>query len=175
MLASAVNSALQPVTFPISKPRLLLVSDSHDRLRTLKAGLNNNEFDITVACSLEELVAACHGCHDMVALDVSPAQIAPMLRQIRTSASHTGVPVLVEATRLKNDLTLAGLLPKYRAMPCSYTEMLSLVQRSNEVDGEESSPPNCSERSWPTLNAVPFARSTATQTSGFTFTSCTAA
>lgn len=140
MLASAINNALQPVTFPISKPRLLLVSDSYDRLRTLESGLDYNEFDITVACSLEELAAACHVCHDVVALDVSPTQIAPMLKQIRTSASHAGVPVLVEATRLKNDLTLAGVLPKYRAMPCSYREMLMLVQRGNEANGEESPP-----------------------------------
>ena len=140
MLASAVNSALQPVPFPNSKPRLLLVSDSPDRLRLLKAGINHNEFHVTSVCSLEELAAACYGCHDMVALDVSPAQIAPMLKQIRTSVSHTTVPVLVEATRLKNGLTLAGLLPKYRAMPCSYTEMLALVQRSNEVDNDEAPP-----------------------------------
>jgi len=129
MLASAVNSALQSVPFPNSKPRLLLVSDSHDRLKSLEAGLNNNEFDITLACSLEELVTACNGCHDLVALDVSPEQIAPMLKQIRTSASHTTVPVLVEASRLTSDLSLAGLLPVYRAMPCSRMEMLALVQR----------------------------------------------
>ena len=134
MLASAVNSALQSVTFPNSKPRLLLVSDSYDRLKSLEAGLNNNEFDITTVCSLEELVTACKDCHDLVALDVSPDQIGPMLKQIRTSASHTTVPVLVEATRLSSDLSLAGLLPEYRAMPCSRMEMLALVQRGVEQD-----------------------------------------
>ena len=103
MLASAVNRALQSVPFPNSKPRLLLVSDSYDRLKSLESGLNNNEFDITMACSLEELVTACNDCHDVIALDVSPEQIAPMLKQIRTSASHTTVPVLVEATRLTSD------------------------------------------------------------------------
>ncbi len=130
MLASAVNSALQSVPFPNSKPRLLLVSDSHDRLKSLKAGFNHNEFEITTACSLEELVTACNESHDVVALDVSPEQIAPMLKQIRTSASHTAAPVLVEATRLANNLSLVGLLPEYRAMPCSRLEMLALVQRS---------------------------------------------
>ena len=132
MLASAVNSALQSVPFPNSKPRLLLVSDCYDRLKSLEAGLNNNEFDITTVSSLEELVTACNGCHDLVALDVSPDQIAPMLKQIRTSASHAMVPVLVEATRLTSDLSLAGLLPEYRAMPCSRMEMLALVQRGVE-------------------------------------------
>jgi DNA-binding response OmpR family regulator len=132
MLASAVNSALQSVPFPNSKPRLLLVSDSYDRLKSLEAGLSNNEFDITTVCSLEDLVTACSGCHDLVALDVSPEQIAPMLKQIRSSASHTTVPVLVEVTRLTSDLSLAGLLPEYRAMPCSRIEMLALVQRGVE-------------------------------------------
>ena len=129
MLASAVNSAFQSVSFPNSKPRLLLVSDSYDRLKSLEAGLNNNEFVITMACSLEELATACKTCHDVIALDVSPEQIAPMLKQIRASASHTTVPVLVEASRLTSDLSLAGLLPEYRAMPCSRMEMLALVQR----------------------------------------------
>jgi DNA-binding response OmpR family regulator len=132
MLASAVNSALQPVPFPNSKTRLLLVSDCHDRLKSLEAGLNNNGFDITTVCSLEELATACNNCHDLIALDVSPEQIAPMLKQIRASASHMTVPILVEATRLTSDISLAGLLPEYRAMPCSRMEMLALVQRGAE-------------------------------------------
>jgi hypothetical protein len=106
-----------------------LVSDSYDRLKSLEAGFNHNEFDITSVCSIEELVTACDDCHDMVALDVSSEQIAPMLKQIRASASHMTAPVLVEATRLRNDLSLVGLLPEYRAMPCSRMEMLALVQR----------------------------------------------
>jgi hypothetical protein len=76
----------------------------------------------------------------MVALDVSPTQIAPMLKQIRTSAWHMTVPVLVEAERLNNELTPAGLLPEYRAMPCSRVEMLTLMQRGQETDHDESSP-----------------------------------
>src|SRR5262245_13381072 len=137
MLASAVNSALQSVPFPTSRPRLLLVSDSYDRLRSLGSGFNHNEFDITTVCSLEELQVACSACHDLAALDVSPAQIEPMLRQIRTSASHATIPVLVEVTRLTNDLTLAGLLPEYRAMPCSHTEMLTLLHRGNETSHDD--------------------------------------
>jgi len=137
MLASAVNSALQPIPFPNSKPRLLLVSDCHDRLKSLEAGFNNNGFDITTVCSLEELVMACDNCHDLVALDVSPEQIAPMLKQIRASASHTTVPVLVEASRLTSDISLAGLLPEYRAMPCSRLEMLALVQRGVGPYGDD--------------------------------------
>lgn len=140
MRASAVNSALQSISFPNSKPRLLLVSDSYDRLKLLETGLNHDEFDITTVCSLEELVTACDDCHDMVALDVSPEQLAPTLKQIRTSASHTAALVLVEATRLANARFLAGLLPEYRAMACSHKEILALVQRGNETYDDDSAP-----------------------------------
>ena len=138
MLASAVNNALQSVPFPSPKPRLLLVSDSYDRLRSLESGFNHNEFDITSVCSLEELIIACCDRHDLAALDVSPSQIEPMLRHIRTSETHTAIPVLVEVTRLTNDLTLAGLLPEYRAMPCSHTDMITLLQRGAEQNNDDS-------------------------------------
>ncbi len=136
MLASAVNRALKPVSLPITKTRLLLVSDSPDRLRALQTGLNYGEFDITRVSSVEELTVACHDYHDVVALDVSPTQVAPMLRLIRASAPHTKVPVLVEASQIKNDLTLAGILPRYRAMPCSYTEMVTLVKGRSAPVGD---------------------------------------
>ncbi len=136
MLAPVVDLSMQPLSLPVSKTRLLLVSDSPDRLRALKAGLNHTEFDITGVSSFEELIVACHEPHDVVALDVNPAQIAPMLTLIRASALHATVPVLVEASRLKNDLNLAGLLPRYRAMPCSYTDILTLVRRRSAPSNE---------------------------------------
>jgi len=136
MLASAVNSALQSVSFPNSKLRLLLVSDCYDRVKSLEADLNHDEYDITIVFSLEELESVCDESHDMVALDISPDNIAPILKQIRASASHITVPVFVEATRLTSDTSLAGLLPEYRAMPCSRMEMLALLQRGldSEID-----------------------------------------
>ena len=139
MLVSTGKSALQPVSFPTAKPRVLLVSDNKDRLRLLVTGLSQNDFDITTVCSLEELIAACHSSHDMVALDVSPTEIGPMLKQIRTSVWHKTIPVLVDATRLNNELTLPGLLPEYRAMPCSRLEMLALMQRNQDMNQDDPS------------------------------------
>jgi PleD family two-component response regulator len=136
MLASAVTRPMQTIQMPNPKTRLLLVSDSPNRLRALQSGLNPKDFDITAVSSFEELVIACHEHHDIVALDVSPAQIAPILKLIRSSELHATIPVLVEATQLRNDLNLAGLLPRYRAMPCSYTEMLTLV-RGGSVSARE--------------------------------------
>ena len=139
MLVSTGKSALQPVSFPTAKPRVLLVSDNLDRLRLLATGLRQNEFEITTVSSLEELIAACRSSHDLVALDVSPTEIAPMLKQIRASVWHKTIPVLVDATRLNNELTLAGLLPEYRAMPCNRLEMLTLIQRNQDVNQDDPS------------------------------------
>ena len=140
MLVTSAAGAFQPVTFPTSKPRLLLISDNEDRLRSFKARFSQNEYVVTAVCSWEEVVAACGAQHDVIAVDVGPEQIAPMLRQIRTSAGKAYVPVLVEATGLKNDHSLAGILPEYRAMPCSYREMLTLMRHDNEAEVYESAP-----------------------------------
>jgi len=140
MLSSAVNKSLQPIHLPINKTRLLLISDSPDRLREMQAGLHCNEFEITGVCSVEELAAACYEDHDVVALDVSPAQVALMLKVIRASATHTTVPVLVEASRINNNFDLAGVLPLYRAMPCSYAEMLTLVRSRDEQNADDLTP-----------------------------------
>jgi DNA-binding NtrC family response regulator len=140
MLSSAVNKSLQPIHLPINKTRLLLISDSPDRLREMQAGLHQPEFEITGVCSVEELAVACYEDHDVVALDVNPAQVALMLKVIRASATHTTVPVLVEASRINNNFDLAGVLPLYRAMPCSYAEMLTLVQNRDEQNADEFTP-----------------------------------
>ena len=94
MLSSAVNKSLQPIRLPINKIRLLLVSDSPDRLREMRARLHQIDFDITSVCSVEELAAACREDHDVIALDVNPAQVAPALKAIRASATHTTVAIV---------------------------------------------------------------------------------
>jgi DNA-binding NtrC family response regulator len=137
MLSSAVNKSLQPIHLPINKTRLLLISDSPDRLREMRVRLHQTDFEITSVCSVEELAAACYEDHDVVALDVNPAQVALMLKVIRASAKHTTVPVLVEASRINNSFNLAGVLPLYRAMPCSYTEMLTLIRNREEQTAYE--------------------------------------
>jgi DNA-binding NtrC family response regulator len=137
MLSSAVNKSLQPIHLPINKTRLLLISDSPDRLREMRAGLHQSEFEITGACSVEEVAAACYEDHDVVALDVNPAHVALMLKVIRASATHTMVPVLVEASRINHSFNLAGVLPLYRAMPCSHTEMLTLIRNRYEQSAGE--------------------------------------
>jgi len=112
-----------------SKPRLLIVSDSSERLTELRASLDAAEMEITGATSAEELSCACRRRYDLAAIDVDPAHLAGVLQALRTSAGHAEIPLLVEASRLSAEPGLAGLLPKYRAMPCSRADLLALVRR----------------------------------------------
>jgi hypothetical protein len=128
MLATKPKKALQPVAITDNKPRLLLVSDSTERLQALKSCVVAADFEIDLACSKKELRRACHRPHDLVAVDVAPANIIEMLDLIRGSAGNAEIPVLVECTRIVNDRKLAGVLPNFRAMPCNGMEMQVLLR-----------------------------------------------
>jgi CheY-like chemotaxis protein len=119
---------------PHPKPRLLLVSDNAERVGELRRSINPVNFEIACAASLDELRAACCEGHDLVALDVGAPQIAPTLKLLRASDGHKDSLLLVESTRLNNDPNLIGLLPTYRAMPCSHGEILTLIRYLHEAD-----------------------------------------
>jgi len=67
------NTPLRHV--PTPKPRLLLVTDSPEKLKSLKAEVPEASFDITSVCSLEELKIACRDYHDLAVFDVKPSQL----------------------------------------------------------------------------------------------------
>ena len=122
---------------PAPKARLLLVADSIERLKRLKAELANFAFEVSCAGSLEELQAACRNQHDLVALDLDGVRIKAALSCLRSSIFHAAIPVLVESARLGADLNLAGVLPAFRAMPCSHQELLLLTQFYGEGGRKE--------------------------------------
>jgi hypothetical protein len=139
MLATTPEKALQPVAITDNKPRLLLVSDSTERLQALKSCVAAADFEIDLACSMKELRRACRQSHDLVALDAAPANIIEMLDLIRGSAGNAEIPVLVECTRISNDQRLAGVLPNFRAMPCTSAEMQVLLRKQiNAADRAHS-------------------------------------
>jgi hypothetical protein len=113
----------------LAKPRLLIVSDSPDRLAGLRASLNTGEIEIITAQTLEEISRACRGGLDLVVVDVGAADIVEVLRTIRAQTECAGIAILVEASGLSVEPGLAGVLPKYRAMPCSSTELILLARR----------------------------------------------
>lgn len=115
--------------FPRSQNKipLLLFSDSAERLHGLRASLANAAIEIHVVNSLEELQCECASEHALAVIDATPAQLAQVLDIIRTSSGHSEIPLLVETSR-SNQQPMAGLLPKYRAMPCGLRELVALSQ-----------------------------------------------
>jgi CheY-like chemotaxis protein len=119
----------------MGKPRFLIVCDSADRLKRLRSLLDTGEAEITCVSSLQELDRACRSGHDLAIVDVQQANIRGVLKTIRESAGYAGIPLLVQ--RITTEPDLAGVLPKYRAMPCSESELLTLARQQINPPGEQ--------------------------------------
>lgn len=109
--------------------RLLLVIDTPERLQRLENALSHGNVAVTRASSAEEMAQICRRDHDLAIVDVEPADLAGVLKTLRESSGHENIPVLVDRSRMAHDATLAGVLPAYRAMPCSFDEMMKLAAR----------------------------------------------
>lgn len=123
------NQTYQFLPHRSRRPRLLIVSDSADRFISLRALLNVGEIEILSATSAEEIRQACQHKQDLAVVDVGPAQLVRVLRALRGSPGGAESSVLIEASRLVGEGALAGVLAKYRAMPCSQSELISLARR----------------------------------------------
>ena len=108
---------------------LLLISDVPERLQRLESTLRICEVALTRAGTAEELTESCRREHDLAIIDVEPERLAEVLKTVRESEGHASIPVLVECSRLTLDSALAGVLPAYRAMPCSFDELMKLTRR----------------------------------------------
>jgi hypothetical protein len=129
MISSAAAMSQSPLdAVPSGRPRLLIITDSSERLSKLRASLNIGEVEITGATSPEEMCRGCCGWQDLAVVDVSPAHLGGVLKALRQCAGCTKISVLVEAGRIFDDPSLAGLLPTYRAMPCSGSDLITLAQ-----------------------------------------------
>ncbi|HZS10494.1 MAG TPA: hypothetical protein VFD58_37040 [Blastocatellia bacterium] len=117
-------------TSPPTAPRasLLIVSDSTDRLATLRASLGRGEIEVTGVTDPEEAARACRAGPDLVVVDVGPEHLIGVLKDIRAGTGPERIPVLVEAGRLAAAPNLAGALLKYRAMPCGRADLIKLAR-----------------------------------------------
>src|SRR5262245_25065260 len=112
----------------VSRPRILIISDSTERIPHLQAGFDSQEVEIASAVFPEEWEYVSGDKHDLAVVDVGPALLEPALGNLRASKEHAEIPVLVEQSRIAA-APLAGVLPKYRAMPCSQDELIRLARR----------------------------------------------
>ncbi len=123
----------------VSRPRILIVSDSAERIPQLQAGFDSQEVDIASAVFPEEWEYVSGDKHDLAVVDVGPALLEPLLGNLRASKQHAEIPVLVEQSRIAA-APLTGVLPKYRAMPCSHDELIRLARRRlTSIAGHERS------------------------------------
>jgi CheY-like chemotaxis protein len=112
----------------MSRPRILIVSDSAERIPHLQAGFDSREVEVASAVFPEEWGYVSGERHDLAVVDVGPALLEPLLGNLRASKEHSEIPVLVEQSRIAA-APLTGVLPKYRAMPCSHDELIKLARR----------------------------------------------
>ncbi len=111
-----------------AKSRLLIVSDEPKHLKTLQAELGMGEVEITNATNAEEVRRACRGGHDIAVIDVEPGIVVDVLETLRSSEGYSEISVLVDNSRLGREPSLAGVLPAFRAMPCSSEELVRLAR-----------------------------------------------
>lgn len=124
---AAVRGVQQLFPAPSGKPHLLIVTDCPDRLRGLRASISTDGIEITGAASSVELSRACHYEHDLAVIDVGAASLPEVLRILRSSVRHSGISLLVEASKVLTEPGLTGVLPRYRAMPCSRSDLVKLA------------------------------------------------
>jgi CheY-like chemotaxis protein len=112
----------------VSRPRILIVSDSAERIPHLQAGFDSQEVEVASAVFPEEWGYVSGERHDLALVDVGPTLLELLLGNLRASKEHSEIPVLVEQSRIAA-APLSGVLPKYRAMPCSHDELIKLARR----------------------------------------------
>jgi len=120
----------------VSQPRILIISDSTERMPHWQAAFDSQEVEITCAMFPEEWGYVSGDRYDLAVVDVGPALLEPLLGNIRASREHAEIPLLVEKSRIAA-VPMAGVLPKYRAMPCTHDELITLASRRlTSITGE---------------------------------------
>jgi DNA-binding NtrC family response regulator len=109
--------------------RLLIISDCSERMKQLKAALDVGEIEIIGVNSLDRLNNFMGRDYDLVAVDVGLEHLASVLIALRSKVKYAEIPVLVECGRISTETGFAGVLPRYRAMPCFQSDLITLVKR----------------------------------------------
>ncbi|HEX5085986.1 MAG TPA: response regulator [Blastocatellia bacterium] len=126
---------------PVNRPSILIISDSAERIPRLQSAFDLQEVEIASAVFPEEWGYVSGDRHDLAVVDVSHSLLEPLLGNLRASKEHAEIPVLVEQSRIAA-VRVAGVLPKYRAMPCNHDELIRLAHRrlTSITSHEESKP-----------------------------------
>jgi DNA-binding response OmpR family regulator len=124
---STINQGRELIT--VDKLRVLVISDTAKRIPYLQSVFNPNEAEIACVAYPEEWGYVASGKYDLALIDVGPELLESLLKTIRANGNHAEIPLLVENSRIAEAPNIAGVLPKYRAMPCGRSEMIRLARR----------------------------------------------
>jgi DNA-binding response OmpR family regulator len=117
------------------RQKIMIISDSPEHLKTLRTLVNPSLFEIKAVSTQEDLGRICDESHDLAIIDLNSTQLPDALSKIRGCEDNADIPVLVSLNRIAGDPSITGLLPQYRAMPCSPAELAILMQRrANSLD-----------------------------------------
>src|SRR5262249_57834646 len=83
----------------VSRPRILIVSDSAERIPHLQVGFDPQEVEVASAVFPEEWAYVSRYRQDLSVVDVGPALLEPLLGNLRASKGHSEIPVLVDQSR----------------------------------------------------------------------------
>jgi CheY-like chemotaxis protein len=124
---STANQVRESIT--VDKSRVLIISDIAERIPYLQSVFNPNEAEIASVAYPEEWGYVATSKYDLALIDVGPELLESLLKSIRGNSNHAEIPLLVENSRIAEATNIAGVLPKYRAMPCGRGEMIRLARR----------------------------------------------
>ena len=105
----------------------MIVGSSPERVQKLRDALGVSGAKITWRASTEEMISALDFSYEVVIVDLEPERLTDALRAVRERTDRAVVLVLVECDSLNAATDLAGVLPSYRAMACSYSDLIKLV------------------------------------------------
>lgn len=108
-----------------NRPGLMLVTDSDEKFRELRALLEVDEVEVISPDLLAESELQC----DLVVVAVGPDKLEQALKSVRSKNACRMTPLLVAADGKLNTTALAGVLPFYRAMACGPAELRTLVRQ----------------------------------------------
>ena len=130
-LSRSLGARVPPKPIGQHQPQVLLISDGVEQLPTLQSAFAPLAVNITTLYLTPEALDATPlaSPFDLLVVDVGPELLEPLLKQIRDLPELADIPVLVAANRVTEAEKLAGVMPKYRAMPCTPQEMLRLAER----------------------------------------------
>ena len=110
------------------RPGLLMITDDVKRADKLKSMFGADSDEVAVTDSLHTLEPLLHRSYKLAIIDLAPANLLRALNSIREKPAYREMPIVVESSRLRSDPGFAGVLSKYRAMPCSLNDLVTLVR-----------------------------------------------